>query len=180
MQARHKFKVKAEIVWFSITHVLDTITQPVVHENGDGCLKKQLVSISAKYRSSLVVVLFFLYDFARLPYFTLFQAHVLFRQTQGRSEGVRRNSAPGVKPGGPKISNNVVSTFFNKIHLLPKYLNFRELVWKNYPGARHLISVRPWTDYYELSRLVSTRTSQLPCRSQAERHCASSCRRKLD
>jgi len=48
--------------------------------------------------------------------------------------------------GAPKGLNNVTSTFFNSVHLLPKDLRFK------YGGAKlascpgcHLTSIRPWS-----------------------------------
>jgi len=44
---------------------------------------------------------------------------------QGRNEGKqRRNNFPKINMGAPKSPNNVTSTFFNTVHLLPKDLSF--------------------------------------------------------
>jgi len=55
---------------------------------------------------------------------------------QGRNEG--ENISPGAESlrGLPKSSNNVASTFFNTVHLLPKDLRFEH-------GAVKLASMTP-------------------------------------
>jgi len=47
--------------------------------------------------------------------------------------------------GAPKSPNNVTSTFFNRVHLLPKDIKFEHGSAKlaSCPG-RHLASLRPW------------------------------------
>jgi len=62
---------------------------------------------------------------------------------QGRNEGGKGDTIPRA----PESFNNVASTFFNTVHLLPKDFRFEhggaKLVC--YPG-RHLTSLRPWQD----------------------------------
>jgi len=81
-------------------------------------------------------------------------------RTQGRNEGGKRSAIPRAPShyGGAKSlrgrrmaaealenPNNVTSTFFNTIHLLPKDLGFEHGGAKlaSCPG-RHLTSLRPW------------------------------------
>jgi len=63
---------------------------------------------------------------------------------QGRTEGQRTMPWRRITGGGaPKSSNNVVSTFFNIIHLLPKDLRFEHGDAKLVScSGRHLMSVR--------------------------------------
>jgi len=65
---------------------------------------------------------------------------------QGRYEGGRGHNYPGAESlrGAPKSPNNVISTFFNTVHLLPKDLRFEHGSTKlaSCPG-RHLTSLRP-------------------------------------
>ena len=67
---------------------------------------------------------------------------------QGCNEmGARGRNSPGTESlwAPPKSPNNVTSTFFNAVHLLPKDLRFEHGGTKlaSCPG-RHLISLRPW------------------------------------
>jgi len=66
---------------------------------------------------------------------------------QGHNEGVPREAQfPGLRVtmGAPKSSNNVTSTFFNTVHLLPKGLRFEHGAAKLAScTGRHLTSLRP-------------------------------------
>jgi len=71
--------------------------------------------------------------------------------TRGITRGPRGEQSPGalslwgrrMTTGWPKSHNNVTSTFFNTLHLLPKYLMFERGGAKlaSCPG-RHLTSLR--------------------------------------
>jgi len=69
---------------------------------------------------------------------------------QERNEGgQRRNNSPGselrrITAGHRKVPQNVTSTFFSTVHLLPKDLRFEHGGAKlaSFPG-RHLTSLRP-------------------------------------
>jgi len=71
---------------------------------------------------------------------------------QGRNEGGQRGNnslAAEWLRRARKSPNNVTSTFFNTVHLLPKDLRFEHVGVKpaSWPG-RHLTSVRPWCERY--------------------------------
>jgi len=73
---------------------------------------------------------------------------------QGRNDGGKVSTIPlapnqygGAESlhGAPKRPNNATSTFFNILHLLPKYLRFEHRGAKlAYCPGRHLTLLRPW------------------------------------
>ena len=67
-----------------------------------------------------------------------------------------------ITAGAPKSLNNVTSTFFNTVHLLPKDLRFEHGGAKlaSFPG-RHLTLIRPWALVPILLRFIcNSHTSQ--------------------
>ena len=68
--------------------------------------------------------------------------------TRGVTTGGRGAQFPGrrIPMGAPKSPNNVTSTFFNTVHLVPKDLRFEHggVKLASCPG-RHLSSLRPWS-----------------------------------
>jgi len=70
-----------------------------------------------------------------------------FESAQGRNEGVQGGGTiPGrrITAGAPKSLNNIASTFFNAVYLLPKDLRFEHGGAKLVScRGRHLTSVRP-------------------------------------
>jgi len=66
---------------------------------------------------------------------------------QGRNEGDKGGKIPRAPNhyGGAKSPNNVTSTFFNTVHLLPEDLRFKHGGAKLAScSGRHLTSLRPW------------------------------------
>ena len=106
-------------------------------------------SCSDKYPSYwqplLILIIFY------LPF--LMQAVLSTTLTRGITKAARGAQFPGrpvtmTAPNdyrSPKSHNNVTSTFFNTLHLLPKYLTFERGGAKlaSFPG-RHLTSLCPW------------------------------------
>jgi len=73
--------------------------------------------------------------------------------TRGTTREARGAQFPGrpvtmgcrMTTGSPKSHNNVTSTFFNTLYLLPKYLRFKhgDAKLASFPGS-HLTSLCPW------------------------------------
>jgi len=78
-----------------------------------------------------------------------FDNEIFSRPHQMRNDrGATGTQFPGrrIPMGTPKSPNNVTSTFFNTVHLVPKDLRFEHggVKLASCPG-RHLISLRPWS-----------------------------------
>jgi len=112
---------------------------------------RPILSLSCSDKVSYVLTTTSYFDNLQFAIFDAGSSQYPFNQ--GHNEGKKGAQIPGrpvtmgrrMTTGSPKSHNTVTSTFFNTLHLLPKYLRFGHggVKLASCP-VRHLTSLRPW------------------------------------